>query len=150
MTKKRTTHKRNQKKTRGTIGDLVGYIPGYGAVLKPIVGGVEDFIVGLNKKKKQPNTIKRAGNVSMARSMASRSFFKSYADGTDMHCVGCDLVRPVPQNISSRGLLDDLFSVVPANPAYWGGTRIAQIAPGYQQYRPLKFKWIYVPQVAVT
>lgn len=50
----------------------------------------------------------------------------------------------------SRGVLDDLFSVIPCNPAYWSGTRIAQLAPGYQQYRPLNFTWEYIPQVAVT
>lgn len=152
MTKRTKRQLKKKQISRGVIGDLLGYIPGVGPVLKPIVGGVEDFVVNANrgKQKKTNRSVVRAGNVAAARSMASRSSFRTYTDGTDMHCVGCDLVRPVPQNLASRALLDDLFSVIPANPAYWGGTRIAQIIPGYQQYRPLKFRWIYVPQVAVT
>lgn len=65
-------------------------------------------------------------------------------------CVvsGCDLIYKIPASITSDG--DALFSIIPANPAYWKGTRIGRVAPAYQAYRPLNFKVSYIPQVAVT
>lgn len=39
---------------------------------------------------------------------------------------------------------------ITANPASWNGTRIAAIAGGYQNYRPLSFKIHYRPQVGST
>lgn len=39
---------------------------------------------------------------------------------------------------------------ITANPASWNGTRIAAIAAGYQNYRPLSFKIHYRPQVGST
>lgn len=39
---------------------------------------------------------------------------------------------------------------ITANPASWNGTRIAAIAAGYQNYRPLMFKIHYRPQVGST
>lgn len=43
-----------------------------------------------------------------------------------------------------------LFSVITANPVYWGGTRISAIASAYYNYRPIKMSFHYVPQVPVT
>jgi hypothetical protein len=43
-----------------------------------------------------------------------------------------------------------VITVIPANPCYWLGTRIAALAQGYQNFRPLMFKVSYVPQCAVT
>lgn len=61
---------------------------------------------------------------------------------------GCDLVYPIPKQILSNG--DILFAVIPANPSYWLGTKISQMAPAYMNYRPLQFRVSYIPQVAVT
>lgn len=63
-------------------------------------------------------------------------------------CAGTDLIYPIPATVSSA--TDTLFAIFPCNPAYWSGTRIAQIAPAYQNYRPIKFHVSYIPQVAVT
>lgn len=63
-------------------------------------------------------------------------------------CSGTDLIYPIPATISSS--TDTLFAIFPCNPAYWSGTRIAQIAPAYQNYRPIRFRVSYIPQVAVT
>lgn len=63
-------------------------------------------------------------------------------------CSGTDLIYPIPATVSSS--TDTLFALFPCNPAYWSGTRIAQIAPAYQNYRPIRFRVSYIPQVAVT
>lgn len=137
-------------------------IPGVGPVLKPVVGGVENFLLGANNSVRPssnrrgrraapaPPSIASKGRMGAAISTESRSYFRTWSTGDEMHVAGCDLVRPVPQNVTSKTDLGELFSVIPANPAYWTGTRVAQLAPGYQQYRPLAFTWEYIPQVAVT
>lgn len=43
-----------------------------------------------------------------------------------------------------------LFAVIPSNPAYWTGTRVAVLASAYFNYRPLRMSFHYVPQVPVT
>lgn len=63
-------------------------------------------------------------------------------------CSGTDLIYPIPATVSNS--TDTLFAIFPCNPAYWSGTRIAQIAPAYQNYRPIRFRVSYIPQVAVT
>lgn len=50
----------------------------------------------------------------------------------------------------SKGLDNDIFVVVPANPIYWIGTRLAGIASVYQQYKPVTFHIKYVPTCATT
>lgn len=92
----------------------------------------------------------------------SRSLPASYANhvrpsfrvlnksANSMRVAGCDLVYPLPNSISTGPVGDFLFSVIPANPAYWTGTRIAQIAPGYMNYRPISMTFHYIPQVSVT
>lgn len=62
---------------------------------------------------------------------------------------GFDLVQPVPGFQYMTGA-SGVFLVIPSNPAYWQGTRIAGVAAVYQQYRPLRFDVKYVPSVPVT
>lgn len=62
---------------------------------------------------------------------------------------GCDLVYPLPNNVET-GFNSAIFAVIPCNPAYWTGTRVAQFAPAYMNYRPLAMTFSYIPQVAVT
>lgn len=45
---------------------------------------------------------------------------------------------------------DNISYYITANPAAWNGTRIAAIAGGFQNYRPLKFRIHYRPQVGST
>lgn len=67
-----------------------------------------------------------------------------------LRVAGCDLVYPLPARVTSTSAEEFLFSVIPANPAYWTGTRVAQMAPAYMNYRPLKMTFHYIPQVSVT
>lgn len=103
-----------------------------------------------NKNKKNKNQLMNRNTLPAAVVRANRSFIRSWTEGNDMHVAGCDLVRKIGSTIVNANGIDELFSVIPCNPCYWGGTRIAQLAPGYQQYRPLEFSYEYVPQVAVT
>lgn len=57
---------------------------------------------------------------------------------------GMDLVTSPLSNITNISFF------MTANPASWNGTRIAAIASGYQNYRPIRFKVHYRPQVGST
>lgn len=115
------------------------------------------------KNKKNNNSNKRNKRTRSNRS-TTRSSFRALPAAYTAHvrarftilsrnsnrCVvsGCDLVYAIPATLAPSG--DTIFTVIPCNPAYWSGTRIARIAPAYQNYRPLQFKVSYIPQVAVT
>lgn len=84
-----------------------------------------------------------------AYSQHVRSRFRSWSWGQNSVMVsGCDLVESIPVYVTNDS--DYLFAIIPANPAYWKGTRIGQIAPTYMNYRPLRISFSYVPQVSVT
>jgi hypothetical protein len=76
-------------------------------------------------------------------------FYNRRITGTSATVAGCDLVYQIPDSLSTNST-SSVITIIPANPAYWTGTRIAQVAAGYQNYRPLQFEVIYVPQCAVT
>lgn len=61
---------------------------------------------------------------------------------------GCDLVYRIPDAVTSNS--NQAFVVIPSNPAYWTGTRVASIASTYSNYRPIRMSFHYVPQVSVT
>lgn len=69
--------------------------------------------------------------------------------GTSMRVRGRDLIYKIPNSLESNNNTD-VITVIPCNPAYWTGTRMAAISAGYQNYRPIIFKVTYVPQCAVT
>lgn len=52
--------------------------------------------------------------------------------------------------VTSFSFGDNISYFITANPAAWNGTRIAAIAGGFQNYRPLKFRIHYRPQVGST
>lgn len=74
--------------------------------------------------------------------------FSMRTRGDGVRISGCDLVYPIAKTV----VTDDksIFSVIPCNPSYWKGTRIAQVCPAYMNYRPLAMTFSYIPQVAVT
>lgn len=52
--------------------------------------------------------------------------------------------------VTSFSFGDNISYFITANPAAWNGTRVAAIAAGFQNYRPLKFVIHYRPQVGST
>lgn len=52
--------------------------------------------------------------------------------------------------VTSFDMGDNISYFMTANPAAWNGTRIAAVAAGFQNYRPLKFVIHYRPQVGST
>lgn len=108
-----------------------------------------------NRKRRGPRRAapKRSGQYTAALPAAYTTHVQprfSIESRTADTCIvsGTDLVYSIPATV-----LDDdntLFSLFPANPAYWTGTKISQIAPAYMTYRPLAFRVSYIPQVAVT
>lgn len=70
--------------------------------------------------------------------------------GTATTVSGCDLVYSIPDSLSAVYQNSQVIAMIPSNPSYWTGTRISAVAAGYQNYRPIKFEVVYVPQCAVT
>lgn len=70
-------------------------------------------------------------------------------NGTTAVIEGSDLIYKIPDSLTANSSTN-VITIIPANPAYWTGTRIAAIAAGYQNYRPINFTVHYVPQCAVT
>jgi hypothetical protein len=71
-------------------------------------------------------------------------------NGNSVRVTGRDLIYSIPDDLTSPIQDTNVITVIPANPAYWKGTRIAALASGYQNYRPILFKITYVPMCAVT
>lgn len=124
---------------------------------------------GQNQSNKKPKRATRNKmRIRSARNSGtnawSRSLPASYANhvrpsfrvlnrsANSMRVAGCDLVYPLPTQVLSVNADSDefLFTVIPVNPAYWTGTRVAQMAPAYMNYRPIQLTFHYIPQVAVT
>lgn len=61
--------------------------------------------------------------------------------------TGVDLIYSVPDTPLSES--EDVMTVIPSNPAYWTGTRVAAMALAYQQFRPLRFTVHYSPYTSV-
>lgn len=70
--------------------------------------------------------------------------------GNSVRVTGRDLIYPIPDSLVAPIQTTNVIAVIPANPVYWTGTRIAALASGYQNYRPIKFKVNYIPICAVT
>lgn len=78
-------------------------------------------------------------------SAVTSSFYQSrFGDGEIVR--GFDLISSPYQPTGDA----NISYFITANPAAWNGTRIAAIASGYQNYRPLSFKIHYRPQIGST
>jgi hypothetical protein len=100
-------------------------------------------IRGANRRRNN-NRIPAANTRTM-----NRDFRILYQDGNTVKVTGRDLVYKIPSDITDQEGTG-IITVIPANPCYWLGTRIAALAQGYQNYRPLNMKFTYIPQCAVT
>lgn len=85
---------------------------------------------------------------------STMSFKKKFTvlrqNGNSVRVTGRDLIYSIPDDLTSPIQSTNVITVIPANPAYWKGTRIAALASGYQNYRPISFKITYIPMCAVT
>lgn len=109
------------------------------------------------KGKRLPNNRKRRANIIRGRKIAAASakgFNKKFTmlrqNGNSVRVTGRDLIYSIPDDLTSPIQDTNVITVIPANPAYWKGTRIAALASGYQNYRPILFKITYIPMCAVT
>lgn len=110
-----------------------------------------------NLKKKTLKMRKRIRRRQRPRRMpaaqvmgAPKQFQTIRTTGTSAIVNGCDLVYQIPDSLSTEFQNSQVISIIPCNPAYWSGTRVAAVAAGYQNFRPMYFEVIYVPQCAVT
>lgn len=99
--------------------------------------------------RRNPNVAPGMSTATMPMSYAAhvQPYFRSTGNREALRLNGCDLVKPI--SLTGAGG-NTIFSVIPANPAYWEGTKIASIAAAYFNYRPLKLAFHYIPQVPVT
>lgn len=109
------------------------------------------------KGRKLPNNRKRRTNIIRGRKIAAASaknFTKRFnilrQNGNSVRVTGRDLIYSIPDDLTAPIQDTNVITVIPANPAYWKGTRIAALASGYQNYRPILFKITYIPMCAVT
>lgn len=65
-----------------------------------------------------------------------------------MRVSGKDLVYRIPDQLIDS--TNPVFVTIPCNPAYWKGTRVANFAAAYMNYRPIRMTFSYVPQVSVV
>lgn len=101
-----------------------------------------------NRRRNKRNNLRR--NVLMAYSKNfKRSINSINVAATTARVTGKDLVYSIPDSQISN-VDQPLIAFIPANPAYWLGTRVATIARGYQNYRPIKFDVHYIPHCAAT
>lgn len=103
-----------------------------------------------NKIQRQYNRLNRLKMPAAYTKSFSKFFRIVKQDGNSMTVRGRDLVYSIPDNLVATYQDSNVITVIPCNPCYWLGTRVAAIANGYQNYRPLKFNVNYVPQCAVT
>lgn len=89
-------------------------------------------------------------SIPMAVPTTYRRYFSMKNIGqTAVRIAGCDLIYKIPDNLATLQNTN-VMTVIPANPAYWTGTRIAAVAQGYQNYRPVALRIHYCPQCPVT
>lgn len=103
-----------------------------------------------NQKGRQPARQARRQAIPMAVPAAYKKYFRLRNLGqTAIQVSGCDLIYKIPNSLESLNNTQ-VITIIPANPAYWTGTRIAAIAQGYQNYRPVSLRIHYCPQCPVT
>lgn len=110
-------------------------------------------MVKKNIRKNVKNNNRRKSNKARTRvrnnipgaytSVNKTNFVTRYLDNTTIRVSGFDLIYNIEDAI-----YDGPFCVIPANPAYWEGTRIAAIANAYSQFRPISISFEYFPQVS--
>lgn len=98
------------------------------------------------------NPVRQAafGSIPMAIPLSYKRYFTMKNMGeTAVKISGCDLIYKIPDNIQTLQNTN-VMTIIPANPAYWTGTRISALAQGYQNYRPMHLRIHYCPQCPVT
>lgn len=108
----------------------------------------------LRKRINKRNAITRVQRAIRSIPMAVPSNYQKYFTmrnfgQTAVRISGCDLIYKIPNDLTTLNNTQ-LITMIPANPSYWTGTRIAAVAQGYQNYRPVALKIHYCPQCPVT
>lgn len=98
-------------------------------------------------RKRLPNNRTKRANIIRGNKIAAASakpFKKRFTvlrqNGNSVRVTGRDLIYTIPDELTAPIQDTNVITVIPANPAYWKGTRISALASGYQNYRPLLFK----------
>lgn len=108
----------------------------------------------INKVKKSMNRkIKRIRNrnknINLVNIKNVNKKFGINNTKNSLRIKGRDLVYTIPES-DVDATNTNVLCVIPANPAYWTGTKIGCIACAYQNYRPIRFSVEYVPSCPAT
>jgi len=121
--------------------------------LKNLNSKIKKIAQNIKKKNRRNNRVRKLASRFRMPAAQTKSFKRIFnitsQDGNSMTVKGRDLVYAIPDNLNTNNETP-VITVIPSNPCYWIGTRVAALAAGYQNYRPLLFKVTYVPQCAVT
>jgi len=104
----------------------------------------------LQRAAKRANVMRGKRIAAASAQSLAKKFTVLRQNGNSVRVTGRDLIYPIPDTLTAPIQSTNVIAVIPANPAYWTGTRIAALASGYQNYRPIKFKINYIPMCAVT
>jgi hypothetical protein len=105
----------------------------------------------VKRRVKAPAKVARRRRATMplaSRANFTKKFKTLNQTGNSVRVTGRDLMYVIPDDNTAPVQTTQLITVIPANPVYWSGTRIAALAQGYQNYRPIRFKVTYVPIVS--
>lgn len=109
------------------------------------------IIIRPKRSRRRPRRFRRRrrNTMSLASTIGIPRFNDVKTKGTTAIVTGSDLVYQIREDEQDM-IATDIMTIIPANPAYWEGTRVATIAAGYQNFRPLIFEVHYVPTCAAT
>lgn len=110
-----------------------------------------------NRRKARRTRILRGVRVNRRFRRLPAAFTKNFnkewkiisQDATSMTVSGRDLIYQIPDTLATN-VDSPIMTVITANPAYWIGTRMANMAAAYQNYRPIALSVTYVPHCGST
>lgn len=126
-------------------------MPRKNSISKAVATAVRNLAAPKQQKRKNRKN-KTQKSISRTRIAATQRQRVTTRRGGQNRTIisGSEIVNSVPFYLDTADGEQAVFSLIPANPAYWSGTNIAQQAANYGAYRPLRWSYTYIPQVSVN
>lgn len=86
---------------------IVGLVKALAPVAKGALSAIPRRRRRKSAKKRNRSQLRNAdSSIPAAVTRSSRSFVRSWTEGSDMHVAGCDLVRKIPQSVVNSNGID--------------------------------------------